>query len=268
MPTVARILQLAPVACYLASNRVAKGALFGPPVDPRLPIAIFMVHKILKKIYDLDPTYEAVKQRNVADYLYELIQKYAFRAAAIVDNNSGGQIASQTGIVVQNPYDFEVSASSFIATGETSVTISEFIGLNVNFRRNGLSQNTTNLGDGSNYYSWNIVTGVFTIYPAATEGELFRIEPDNVGGTSAVTVVDDVIFPFFIYSSDFEPDGVTVTDARFAGNTITLYPNNFAGNWLIQGTDFTLTGSTLVVTNPAFNANDFSYTIKVDKDNS
>jgi hypothetical protein len=267
MPSVQRILQLAPVACYLASNRTAKGNLFGPPVDPRLPIAIFMVHKILKKIYDLDPTYESLNQRNVADYLYELIQKYAFRAAAIVDNNAGGQIATQTSVIVQSPYDFEVTGTSFIATGETSVTISEFIGLNVNFRRGGVSQNTTNLGDGSSYYSWNIVTGVFTIYPAATAGELFRIEPDNVGGASTITVIDDVVFPFLVVSADFEADGITLIDAKLAGNTVTLYPNNFAGNWLIQDTDFTISGSTLTITNPSFNANNFNYTIKIDKVN-
>lgn len=256
MPTVARILQLAPVACYLASNRTAKGGLFGPPVDPRLPIVIFMVHKILKKIYDLDPTYEAVQQRNVADYLYELIQKYAFRAASIVDNNAGGQIATQTGIVVQSPYDFEVTASSFIATGEDSVTISEFIGLNVNFRRGGVSQNTTNLGDGSSYYSWNIVTGLFTIYPAATAGELFRIEPDNIGGASSITIVDDTVFPLVITDADMV-GGVTYNNAAIVGSQYMLFVSGYNSEWQFAGVffDYTATGFTIIA--PGFDAANF-----------
>ena len=268
MPTVARTLELAPVASYLANARAGKGGLFGPPVDPKLGILIFMIHKILKKIYDLDPTFESSQQRKVADYLYELIIKYAFRAAAIVDGNNGGQIAAPTGIVIVQPYDFEVTADSFIATGESSVTIERFRGLNVNFRRGGISQNTTTLNDGSSYYSWNSATALFTIYGPATAGELFRIEPDNVGGASSVTVVNDTVFPFFVTSADFEVDGVTLIDTRLEGNTVTLYPNNFNGNWLIQDTDFTISGDTLTVTNPAFNANSFNYTIKIDKVNS
>ena len=266
MPTVARILQLAPVASYLANSRAAKGGLFGPALDPRLGILIFMVHKILKKIYDLDPTYQATQQRVVADYLYELIIKYAFRSAAIVDGNNGGQIAPATGLVIVQPYDFEVTDDSFISTGESSIIITRFIGLNVNFRRNGVSQNTTNIGTGS-YYSWNSVTGLFTIFDVATAGELFRIEPDNVGAGGTMIVVNDTTFPFLVVSADFEVDGVTLIDSRLENNTVTLYPNNFAGNLLIQNTDFTITGSTLTVTNPAFNANNFNYTIQVNKIN-
>lgn len=252
MPTVARILQLAPVACYLASNRTAKGSLFGPPVDPRLPIAIFMVHKILKKIYDQDPTYTGV--RVVADYLYELIQKYAFKAAAIVDNSLGGQVASQTSTVVVQPYDFEVGADTLIATGETSVTIERFRGLNVNFRRGGVSQNTTSLNDGSSYYAWNSVTALFTISPAATEGELFRIEPDNIGGSSSVNVVGDTVFPFIVTSADFEADGVTLNDARLVGETYYLFVTGYNQDPQFEGSFFDYTATGLVVTASGFDA--------------
>ena len=247
MPTVARILALAPVASYLANAKAGKGGLFGPPVDPKLGILIFMVHRILKKIYDLDPTYEVYQQRKVADYLYELIIKYAFRAASIVDGNNGGQIAAPTGVVTVNPYDFEVTASSFIPTGDDSVTITDFIGLNVNFRRGGVSQNTTNLGDGSSYYSWNIATGLFTIYPAATAGELFRIEPDNIGGASSVTVVDDTVFPLVITDAVMT-GGISYDNAAIVGSQYMIFVSGYNSEWQFAGVffDYTVTGFTII----------------------
>ena len=95
MPTISRVLELTPVAGYLASNDVAKASIFqGGLIDPRLPIKIYFVYKILKEVYDADPNYENLQV--VSNYLYELIQKYAFKAAAIVDGNTGGQVAPQT----------------------------------------------------------------------------------------------------------------------------------------------------------------------------
>lgn len=254
MPTVARILELTPVSCYLANARVAKGSLFGPPVDPKLPITIYMVYKILKKVYDADPTYTGV--RVVADYLYELIQKYAFKAAAIVDNNTGGQIAAPTGVVIPNPYDFEVSASSFVATGEDSVTISEFIGYQVNFSRGGVMQNTTNLGDGSSYYSWNVVTGLFTIYPAATEGELFRIMPDTYGTGGTTTIIDNTVFPLVITDADMV-GGVTYNNAAIVGSQYMLFVSGYNSEWQFAGVffDYTATGFTIIA--PGFDAANF-----------
>lgn len=255
MPTVARILELADVSCMLANNRTAKGALFGQAVDPKLPITIYMVYKVLKTVYDKDPEYTGV--RVVADYLYELIVKYAFKSAAIVDNNTGGQIAPPSGVTVPNPYDFEVSDSSFIATGESSVTISQFIGYNVNFSRNGVMQNTTNLGDGSTYYSWNLVTGLFTIYGAATAGELFRIMPDTYGAGGTSTIVDDTVFPFIVTSADFEADGVTLNDARLVGQQYYLFVTGYNQEPQFEGTFFDYTATGLVITASGFDAADF-----------
>ena len=266
MPTVARILELTPPSCYLAANRTAKGALFGPPVDPRLPLTIYLVYKILKRVYDADPTYTGV--RVVADYLYELIQRYAFKAAAIVDNNTGGQIAPASGVTVPNPYDFEVEAASFIPTGDDSVTISQFIGYNVNFSRGGIMQNTTNLGDGSSYYSWNLVTGLFTIFPAASEGELFRIMVDAGGGSSSVIPTQS--FPIVITSADFEADGVTYLNsniASVAGNNVYLLANNTPNPILFAPTDFIYVAGGIQIILAGFDANTFNYTIAINQIN-
>lgn len=255
MPTVARILQITPMAIVLSSNSVAKGSLFnGGVVDPKRPITIYMVYKILKRVYDEDPNYTGV--RVVADYLYELITKWAFKAAAIVDGNTGGQIAPPSGIVVPNPYDFEVEASSFIPTGDDSVTISQFIGYNVNFSRGGIMQNTTNLGDGSSYYSWNIVTGLFTIFPAATEGELFRIMPDVYGNGGTTTIIDNTTFPLVITNAVMT-GGVTYDNAAIVGSQYMLFVSGFNSEWQFAGTffDYTATGFTIIF--PGFDAANF-----------
>ncbi len=176
MPTTARILQITPVAQYLAADKVARGGLFGGTCDPKLPITIYMVYKIVKRVYDEDPAYSGI--REVALYLYELIQEFAFRAAAIVDGNTGGQVAPPTPVALPDVLDFIVSASSIIPTGGSSLTIDSYIGYNLSFDRGGQPQYTTDPGDGSTYFSWNRTTGAFALLNGdAQEGERFRLTP-------------------------------------------------------------------------------------------
>jgi len=185
MPDISRVLEITPVANYLASNDVAKGSLFrGGSLDPKLPITIYMVYKILKRVFDADPTYPNLQP--IANYLYELIQKYAFKAAAIVDGNTGGQIAppSPPSSGVPYPYDWEVSAVSFpLADGESSITFDgtngtqDLRGYNLAVERGGIGQNTT-INTGS-YYFWNRATGEFVATPAAALGELWIITPSK-----------------------------------------------------------------------------------------
>lgn len=94
MPSVARTLQLAPVACYLSANYISKRRLFGGALDTQNPIKIYNVYKILKKVYDNDPVYDGLQVR--ADYLFELCKKWAIAATAIVDGGGGGSISPVT----------------------------------------------------------------------------------------------------------------------------------------------------------------------------
>lgn len=190
MPTAARILQLAPTACYLAANDVNQKTLSGKgSLVPSQAIKIYNVYKILKHIYDLDPNYAGMQSR--CNYLWELMKRWALKAAAIVDGGGGGSVAPVTpssGTLV-NPLDWEVGASSSqtapLADGESTVTLDgtsgmvDFRGFNINFIRGNLTQYTTPPPDGiSTYYSWNRTTGVFTLLNgAAVLGEQFRIEP-------------------------------------------------------------------------------------------
>lgn len=118
MPTIERTLELAPVACYLAANYKDKKALFGggSAASANQAKLIFAVNKILKKVYDEDPTREGLQV--VADYLFELIQKFAFKAANIVDGGGGGQVTPITPTALNYPLvltgsDFEVDGITY-----------------------------------------------------------------------------------------------------------------------------------------------------------
>jgi hypothetical protein len=63
-----------------------------------------------------------------------------------------------------------------LATNDTSATLTAFIGYNIDFFRGGISQYTTDPGNGGTYYTWDRTTGLFTLYNgAAGEGEQMRI---------------------------------------------------------------------------------------------
>lgn len=181
MPTTQRILQLAPIAQYLAANYIRKRSLFGGTSISREQVRwIYVYNKILQKIYAEDPTYPI---QNAANYLFELIQPYYYRAAYIYDGGGGGSVVppSPTTIPTTIPtiLDFIVDSNSVIATGDTSVDLSgyNYKGYNINFFRSGQPQYTTDPGDGSNYYSWNSYTAILTISGAAVAGEPMRITP-------------------------------------------------------------------------------------------
>lgn len=264
MPTVQRILDIAPTSGYLASIAVARGKMYkGEVLDPSTPIWIFIIYKILNTIYEEDNDYDGAVA--VANYLYTLLAPFYFEASAIVDGGGGGNIPDVTpSVPCPSDLDFLVSDSSFIATGETEVLIPQFEGYQVDFSRGGIIQNTTILGDGSSYYQWNAFTGLFTIHPAATEGELFRIMVDcSCGGTSSSTSSDG--FTFIVTSADFEADGVTLIDDRIPGNSVVLFANNFTSNFLVAPTDFIYVSGGIEIVADGFDANSFNYTIVVSK---
>jgi len=172
MPSIAVILDIYPVAQYLATIDVEKRGLYGGGVDLQLPQKIRNIGMSVKRIYDGDPTDSTLTP--TANYLYALMGKYGMQAQAV--SGISGSIA---GIIsnVQSPLplDFEVTASSIISDGESAKTFTSFIGCNIEFTRGGVTQNTTNIG--GSYYYWNKATGDFACYPAASLSELFRIVP-------------------------------------------------------------------------------------------
>lgn len=72
--------------------------------------------------------------------------------------------------------EFVVSGSSPIPTGGTSLTLPlSWAGLGVIFAKDNIPQ--TSITTESNYFTWNPISRVFTVSPAAQEGQLFSINP-------------------------------------------------------------------------------------------
>lgn len=109
-----------------------------------------------------------------ANYLYALCGKYGLEAKYLI--SPGGILSSITSpSSVPSPIEFLVSGSSFIANGASSVTIPSFVGFNLLFIRNGISQST--ISNGGSYFTWDKSTGLFTCYQNASSDELFQLYP-------------------------------------------------------------------------------------------
>lgn len=169
--TVAQIIDIAKISQYLAQVDMNKGNLFSPRVAPLTPQILYLERKAVEWMYNIDPSNTSLFQ--TSQYLYSLCRGYNLQAQQI--SGTAGSISPVQPAQIPNPYDFEVTGSSFIADGQSTVTINAFIGFNVLFVRNGIPQSTINTG--ASYYSWVKATGVFTISPAAILGEQFQIYP-------------------------------------------------------------------------------------------
>jgi|GEM_PF-1760915 len=182
IPTVAQSIIRGKISGYLAGNDNAKGNLFGGRLAaPGSILTITMVYYGLMWGSEGGAQTDA-SLRNVSNYLIWLCGQYGMEAQAISQGAGGGTVIPGTPSNVPNPYDWEVTAlSEPLADGESSVTLDgtngtiDYRGYNVDVLRNGVGQNTTN--NGGTYFTFSRVTGLFTVFPAASSGELFRITP-------------------------------------------------------------------------------------------
>lgn len=165
--TIQQIINIAKISQYLVVCAIERGGLFGKGIPQQLPLLLYQVRKNVERQFLLDPNEENLIK--VSNYLYALCGQYALFADNI---NQGGQIAPIAPPVAVSPYQFIVDATSFIATGEQTKNIIPFMGYNIIFVRNGITQST--VVDNS-YYSWNKFIGSFYMNPAAQEGELLQI---------------------------------------------------------------------------------------------
>jgi len=193
MPTNAVIVSNAPIAQVLAANDVAKGNLFGARLDPQLPIKIFIVYKIVKKIYDIDPNYSGMTKACL--YLWELCGRYG--TAAMAYTGGGGSVSPITPPSVKKvtPLRFTVlDAFSPIVTGGSILVLDgtngqqDYRGYNLIFVRGALTP-TTPPDPNDTYFAWDSDTGVFQCFGAATLGEKFQLIPidGTISGTSPAT---------------------------------------------------------------------------------
>lgn len=135
MPSNSDILLYAPGAGYLAANDVRKGALFNNSgrVNPILPQQIYAIYFIIKKIYDLDPTYPGMTAACL--YLWEIMGKYGIKSQGL--SGGGGSITPVTPI--GNIFPFIITSSAFESDG-VSYNNSDIVGVSLTIFINEVSQ--------------------------------------------------------------------------------------------------------------------------------
>lgn len=176
-PTIPLMTDYADLAIGLCANDNAKGSLWGKRLTaPSSPITQSIVNDALRWAYQGGAVSET-ELRQIANYLWWLINPYGLTAEYIISNTSGGGSVVPTPSTRPLPLDFIVSTTSPIPTGASGLSIPAYAGWNLNFSRGGVEQNTTDVGDGSSFYGWDRNTATFSMSPAAFEGELLRLSP-------------------------------------------------------------------------------------------
>ena len=175
--TIPVVVSCGDVSTYLSDNDNKSGALFGKRLSaPISPVTILMATDGLRwgTEKDIDGTiHNTATSRQVANYCVWLYGKYGQAAQYIISGTGGGSIVPAPSSNLPLPLQFIVSSTSFIATGKSTATISQFIGFNLLFSRGSMSQSTV-ITEPS-YYTWDRDTGNFTCSPAAAEGELYQL---------------------------------------------------------------------------------------------
>jgi len=170
--TVAQKLVIADICEYLAVIAIKKGGLYAAGIPIDLPEKIYNIKTSIQYRYDTDPSDDTLE--GTSNYLYSIC-RFVLQAQNImlIAGSVSGIVANTT----PSAYRFVVDAStSFIIDGQSSKTITAFIGYDLIFVRSGITQST--IDDGGSYYSWTSSTGGLVIYPAATTSESFQLIPN------------------------------------------------------------------------------------------
>lgn len=170
--TPSQIIDIAKISQYLAGDDVAQGTLWGTRLIPTSDRILYMERKAVEWMYNLDPTNSTL--RLTSNYLYSLCRGYNLRAQAI--SGGGGSVSPVAPVSLPAPIEFVVdAASSYMIEGQSTKTISSFIGFNIILSRNNVIQ--TQVNTAGSYFSWNRVTGDLVIVGAAALDELISINP-------------------------------------------------------------------------------------------
>lgn len=163
------------ISIPLMGNDVANGSVFGTrKANQNTTVLIAYVTDALRWQNESVPDDDTL--RGTANYAIWLYGKYGLQAKS--GTGGGGSVIPIPPSVISAPdrLDFYVTASTPIATGESSKTFASFIGFKLMFDRNNQPQSTANDGV-STYFSWDKDTGVFQCFGSANEGELFSLIP-------------------------------------------------------------------------------------------
>lgn len=170
--TIPEIIGYAQISQYLAVGDIKRKGLFGGGIDLSLPNKMYNIRKSIEYWYSIDPTDDTLTF--TGNYLIAICGKYFLQAQSV--SGVAGSIAAISSLNAPDPLQFIVAASgtTFI-DGQTSVTLSSFIGFNIVFVRGGITQ--SDVSTEPTYYNWDRSTGLLTINIAAGTGELFQIYP-------------------------------------------------------------------------------------------
>lgn len=173
--TIPEIVTWAKICQPLAAIGEAKKNNSDRSKNVDLHIELFLTRKDVEYEYSQDPT--SSNLFSMGNYLLSLCGVYLFQAQQATIG--GGSVTPVTPGLAPTAYDFVVDASSFIATGTTSKTFpSNWIGYNILFVRDHVTQSILNDGLGGTYYSWDRGTATLTLYNgAAADTETFQIYP-------------------------------------------------------------------------------------------
>lgn len=170
--TVAEKIAIAEINEYLISNAIQKKDLFAGGINIDLPTKIRVIREGIEYRYNQDPSDTTLTA--TSNYMLSLCL-YLSAAKAITGN--AGVVAGVASTSPPNDEQFTVAASgTFLVDGQSSKTITAFIGYNLLYVRNGIPQYTVNDGSGT-YYSWTKSTGGFVSFPAVVTGEIIRLAP-------------------------------------------------------------------------------------------
>lgn len=171
--TVLEKITIAKISEFLCAIAIRKGGLYGDGIPLDLPEKIYAVRKTIEYLYDQDPNDTSLVA--TSNYLYSLC-RFNLQAQGIMGD--AGIIAGIIARTSPNPYQFFVTSSSTpLQDGQSTVTLTSFIGYNLIFNRNWIPQGSVDPANGGSWYSWSRTTGILTVVPAVVTTEFIQLFP-------------------------------------------------------------------------------------------
>lgn len=168
--TTLQKITISKISEYLSAVAIQKGA---KDIDVQLPGKLYNIRKTIEYIYAQSPSNAYLTQ--TSNYLYGLCA-FSLQAQGIVA--TAGIIAGIIARAAPLPYQFFITSNSTpMANGDSSVTLTSYIGYNLLFNRGYVPQGNVDPGNSMSYYSWDKVSGIFTAFPAAISTEFFQLFP-------------------------------------------------------------------------------------------
>lgn len=127
MPTVPEIIDIRPIAQYLATIDIPKKGLYGGGTDVNLPRKIYLIGKSVQRIFDNDPTDDTLEL--TANFLYTLLGIYGLKAM-VVEESAGTVSPVQPGPVSGILFPFYIHSSDFESDGVTYLN-TKIVGVNI-----------------------------------------------------------------------------------------------------------------------------------------